>query len=176
MNFIGHCRLCQYTLFAEEDQITSGTDWRKLYPGEARRVHINNASLGVYAHCDEFGHKAFRLYEIKGKYNPDHQCDDRCKFAKGNECTCSCGGANHGRGHAAVMQAKLPETNPQLVSAAMTTKQEEFIKKLLEERILAEDGSDDERRAASYAKLPNLTKIEASAWIEKLLTKPKREG
>lgn len=27
-------------------------------------------------------------------------CDDRCMFAKGDECDCFCGGENHQQGHA----------------------------------------------------------------------------
>lgn len=35
-------------------------------------------------------------------YNPNgskHKCDSRCLNAKGGNCECSCGGANHGAGH-----------------------------------------------------------------------------
>lgn len=28
-----------------------------------------------------------------GRY---HKCDDRCTHAKGSECSCACGGKNHG--------------------------------------------------------------------------------
>lgn len=28
-----------------------------------------------------------------------HKCDARCLMAKGRNCECQCGGANHGRGH-----------------------------------------------------------------------------
>lgn len=28
-----------------------------------------------------------------GRYHP---CDDRCTHAKGNDCSCQCGGKNHG--------------------------------------------------------------------------------
>lgn len=34
--------------------------------------------------------------ELKGTFNPEHKCDDRCTHAKGHTCDCSCGGANHG--------------------------------------------------------------------------------
>jgi hypothetical protein len=33
---------------------------------------------------------------IKGMLRPESPCDDRCTFAKGNLCECSCGGKNHG--------------------------------------------------------------------------------
>jgi hypothetical protein len=28
----------------------------------------------------------------------EHECDSRCRNAKGGDCDCSCGGVNHGRG------------------------------------------------------------------------------
>jgi len=30
------------------------------------------------------------------KYPSLHSCDDRCRKAKGHNCECACGGANHG--------------------------------------------------------------------------------
>lgn len=39
---------------------------------------------------------------IEYKSNPSkHKCDDRCVHATGRvmKCECSCGGANHGKGH-----------------------------------------------------------------------------
>ena len=33
---------------------------------------------------------------IKGRFNADVPCDGRCTRAKGSDCECSCGGANHG--------------------------------------------------------------------------------
>jgi hypothetical protein len=34
---------------------------------------------------------------IKGILRPESPCDDRCVYAKGNLCECSCGGKNHGK-------------------------------------------------------------------------------
>ena len=36
---------------------------------------------------------------IRGRYSAVHACDARCIYAKGPNCECSCGGANHGVGH-----------------------------------------------------------------------------
>lgn len=36
---------------------------------------------------------------IRGRYNAATRCDARCIYAKGPDCECSCGGANHGAGH-----------------------------------------------------------------------------
>jgi hypothetical protein len=36
---------------------------------------------------------------IEYKSRPSlHQCDARCRYAKGHSCECSCGGKNHGAG------------------------------------------------------------------------------
>lgn len=37
-----------------------------------------------------------RLQRLKGKLNAEHLCDARCTNAKGSNCECECGGANHG--------------------------------------------------------------------------------
>jgi hypothetical protein len=37
---------------------------------------------------------------IRGTHNAARRCDDRCMYAKGPDCVCSCGGANHGKGYA----------------------------------------------------------------------------
>ena len=34
---------------------------------------------------------------LKAFTNPDHKCDARCEGARGPNCDCSCGGANHGK-------------------------------------------------------------------------------
>jgi hypothetical protein len=58
--------------------------------GQARASH--------WVNCPACG-KRPRLVKVKGVYNPDHPCDARCTSAKGSECSCSCGGANHGKDH-----------------------------------------------------------------------------
>lgn len=176
-HYIGHCPKCQYTLFADESQITNGTDWRKLYPGEARRVTKEQGGvIGVYAHCDQHGHKAFRLLEIKGTYNPNHKCNAQCRNAKRNECVCDCGGANHGRGYAATeVQARIPEAKPQLKpdhdwkTDPITANQLQTIGRMLDEREMT-----DEARATALERLPSLTKGQASAWFDKLKTLPRK--
>lgn len=37
---------------------------------------------------------------IRATLSAARRCDDRCMYAKGPDCVCSCGGANHGRGFA----------------------------------------------------------------------------
>ncbi len=41
----------------------------------------------------------FTLMPVFGVNAPDHKCDARCETAKGHNCECACGGANHGRAH-----------------------------------------------------------------------------
>jgi hypothetical protein len=62
-------------------------------------------NYGCFARCTN-NHKVFPCKLVKGTYSKDHACDSRCLNARGWSCTCSCGGANHGRGHVAtVVQA-----------------------------------------------------------------------
>lgn len=51
------------------------------------------------ARCPQCKSFPARFKPIKGVYNENHRCDDRCLYARGPECTCSCGGMNHGRGY-----------------------------------------------------------------------------
>lgn len=37
---------------------------------------------------------------INATHSAARRCDDRCMYAKGPDCVCSCGGKNHGRGYA----------------------------------------------------------------------------
>jgi hypothetical protein len=37
--------------------------------------------------------------EVKGTFSADHECGAKCLASKGPSCECSCGGANHGKGH-----------------------------------------------------------------------------
>lgn len=38
---------------------------------------------------------------VMGVMSEDHICGERCLASKGPNCECSCGGANHGKSHAA---------------------------------------------------------------------------
>jgi hypothetical protein len=94
---LGRCREegCTYTLFASRDQIKQAETFRDVTAGTGA-YRVNN---GTWARCDK-RHKVFPLKAVKGTFSPDHKCDTRCLNARGHDCTCSCGGANHGRGHA----------------------------------------------------------------------------
>ena len=105
----------------------------------------------------------FAVKRIKGTYSKDHKCDARCLNAKGHDCTCSCGGMNHGRGHvvtvtaAADVPAELPPT------PWASEKQINFIKSLMSQKL---DGDKLEQAEARLAK--GLTKKLASDWITRL--------
>lgn len=53
---------------------------------------------GLQVGCPSCGKYPW-LKRVQGEFNPDHKCDIRCTSAKGNVCSCACGGANHGRDH-----------------------------------------------------------------------------
>jgi hypothetical protein len=100
---LGRCKECDYALFATNDDVKSdqGVGFAAVKAGAGAFRVGNN---GIFARCTN-GHKVFMLRRIKGTYSPDHKCDARCLNAKGHNCTCSCGGANHGRGHAVKVTA-----------------------------------------------------------------------
>lgn len=169
--YLGRCKDCDFAIFATSEQIKQGESFKDVRANEPP-VRIPN--YGVYARCPQ-RHKAFMLRQIKGTYSKDHKCDSRCLNAKGHECTCSCGGVNHGRGYAVEIVAA--ETSSKPSSGLLTEKQANFIKRLLDERTIPEkDGrSGEQRREDALAKLESFTVRQASATIEWLLTLPKKE-
>ncbi len=45
--------------------------------------------------------RAITMQPVRGRLAPEHKCDARCEGARGHNCECSCGGANHGKAHSA---------------------------------------------------------------------------
>ena len=39
--------------------------------------------------------------DVKGTFNADRECNEKCMGSTGHVCECSCGGKNHGAAHAA---------------------------------------------------------------------------
>lgn len=157
---LGHCKDCDFALFATREQVLDVGDFREVKQvGTPYRVGNN----GFFARCTN-RHKVFVLKSIKGTYSKDHKCDARCLNARGHKCTCSCGGMNHGRRYAVeVVEAGAPQII-QANSDEATEKQIAFINKLIVEKL------DDERQDAAKTRLAKgLDKKLASAWIEKLL-------
>ena len=44
------------------------------------------------------------------------RCTDRCHYAKGPDCSCSCGGENHGKGRGFVIDFKKRPAKPAVQS------------------------------------------------------------
>lgn len=111
MNFLGRCEGdCDFVLFATPEDIRSIETFRDIKPGTAGRRPEGT----VFGRCPT-NHKVFRLKRVQGTYSAVHKCDSRCLNAKGHSCTCSCGGVNHGRGHAgAVVQARAAASSVHL--------------------------------------------------------------
>lgn len=106
-NYLGKCKECDYVIFATREDVQPAETFRDVLKGAGVFRVGNN---GFFARCQS-GHKVFPVKAIKGTYSEAHQCDSRCLNAKGWSCTCSCGGANHGRGHVAtvVKASELPK-------------------------------------------------------------------
>lgn len=102
--YLGRCRSCEWTIFAAAEDVLDAKDFGDVKAGRVYRV----PERGIFSRCNR-NHKVFPLKQIKGTYSEDHKCDSRCLNAKGNECTCSCGGANHGRGHAVTVHTASEE-------------------------------------------------------------------
>jgi hypothetical protein len=108
---LGRCKEkgCDYALFATDADVKPGESLRDVTAGTGV-YRVNN---GFVARCTS-GHKVFVLSRIKGTYSADHKCDSRCLNARGHACTCSCGGMNHGRGHAVAVVA-VEKREPQYI-------------------------------------------------------------
>lgn len=108
-NFLGKCKEkgCDYVIFATGADVQQAEKFNEVRAGAGVFKVGNN---GRFARCIN-GHKFFAVKLVKGTYSPDHKCDSRCLNAKGWSCTCSCGGANHGRGHVATI-VKAAELTP----------------------------------------------------------------
>ena len=173
--YLGRCKTCDYVLFSARENVQPAESFKDVKKDGAYAI----PNYGVFGRCGTFGHKAFMLKPIKGTFSKDHQCDSRCLNAKGNDCTCSCGGANHGKGHA----VEVREATGKIIKDDMATeKQEAFLRRLLDEREIPAGGhynlTGDERRLKALEKLDAhaLTKSQASNSIEWFLTLPKKES
>ena len=171
MPFLGRCKRCDYALFATASNVVEVKGFGEV-KGDGRAYRVGNE--GWFARCGN-GHPFFVLKRIKGTFSEVHECDARCLNAKGSECTCSCGGVNHGRGHAVSVTAA--STTSVDLSPPASFRQKDLIRELLEEREIPAKGEQtgDERRADAIAKLnaDEFSKRQATATIEWLKTLPK---
>lgn len=65
--------------------------WIQSCGGGKPTVYGGDTEMGICA-CG----KMMTFGALKAFLNPDHKCDARCTSARGHNCECSCGGANHG--------------------------------------------------------------------------------
>lgn len=88
---LGSCRTCGRTSSALATRIVSYTSLLNRMPHRSVRE--------IWPAAIECCGKPLSRTPVKGVRN-DTPCDDRCTEAKGHKCECSCGGKNHGAGHA----------------------------------------------------------------------------
>ncbi len=182
---LGRCKDCDFVLFIGDPSQAADVDGWSDVKADGRAYRVGNN--GFFSRCPN-RHKFFPLKAIKGTYSKDHKCDARCLNAKGHNCTCSCGGANHGRGYAVeVREAAAPVlVNPcaEVYERSMATdKQSRLIRALLGERDIPAiytaagecEMTPDDRRERAYELLAThqMTIKQASATITWLLTLPK---
>lgn len=188
---LGRCKEkgCKHAVFLADDSMAVHASTLNEVKADGRVYKVGNGSVGTIsflARCPD-RHKVFALKQIKGTYSKDHKCDARCLNAKGHECTCSCGGANHGRGYATevVEASATPVVTERYESDSFPSqKQISFIKSLLAERELPPTytsagecemtGEDRVERCIEMLDNGEMTKRQASKTIEWLLTLPRK--
>jgi hypothetical protein len=68
--------------------------WIQAIGGGKPTVYGGDTEFGI---CSVCGH-AMKYGILKAFLRPECPCDARCTNARGHNCECSCGGANHGSG------------------------------------------------------------------------------
>lgn len=112
VGFVGRCKGCKSGHRAEvketvrrweESRRTVGglegfpvTRRRYSYPENGRGYESPDAWTHVTVACG--CGRQVSLKRVQGVVN-DHVCNAKCMNSTGPSCECSCGGANHGRGH-----------------------------------------------------------------------------
>lgn len=76
---------------ADGQRIPAGV-WIQACGGGKPTVYGGDIENGVCTTCSRM--KTFGV--LKAYLRPEHKCDARCTGARGHNCECSCGGANHG--------------------------------------------------------------------------------
>ncbi len=111
MTVIYNCKRCktgkrvEYPLSGNYGNYRESSDGRKVFPG----IYVQACGGGkptIYGGDTESGlcptcHRAMKHGKLVAHLAPEHKCDARCTGARGPNCECSCGGANHGAGWAA---------------------------------------------------------------------------
>lgn len=160
MPVLGRCKDCEFTIFADESDCTPATDLKDV-KADGRVYRMSDG--GYLARCNN-RHRVFRLKRIKGTFSKDHQCDARCLNAKGSECTCSCGGVNHGRGHAVkVMNGSV---TPVDLTPSCSPKQAAFIRTLVAERQASETSKQETLRRLDAGEISRAKASEIIEWLK----------
>lgn len=73
--------------------------WPKTQPEPATSVrrHMSGNLVCACRGCA----KLMYVFPVHGKFSAKHECNAKCLSSHGFICECSCGGKNHGAGHAA---------------------------------------------------------------------------
>lgn len=84
--FIGRCAFkgCKYTVRRTYAEIQDQGGWN------GNRCSEHTPQGNPHANWP------LNWHSIQGIVNAEHICDSRCTNARGHNCECACGGANHG--------------------------------------------------------------------------------
>jgi len=104
---IGKCRACKqtsrrdYTLTrpVSVGSHANGGMYRRTINQAGRMLPNQWLPASEDGWCPSCGERAWSAQRIEGFKVDTVPCDSRCTEAKGHKCDCSCGGANHGKGH-----------------------------------------------------------------------------
>lgn len=102
LTWVGKCRPCNMGIAVQSD-----VEMRRVF-GQSRPFHPTTFEpLGDKRRvaCHRCGH-AVILKSVAGTYNPNRPCDPRCTNATGPDCSCACGGSNHGSAYVPRKRAK----------------------------------------------------------------------
>lgn len=94
--FTGRCRSCNRGVRG----VSSGQAYRLAKANPGRTGDVFEASVGnvfdvACVDCPTCG-KPARVHNVRAVLSVKHKCGARCLSSTGHDCTCSCGGANHG--------------------------------------------------------------------------------
>lgn len=97
---ISVCRKCK-SAHSIEVTITTERTYRSDRIGEvARRRSVALLDGSVAPAGRECCDRSWDYRSVDGRVNEKIKCNARCTHSKGFVCECSCGGKNHGAGHA----------------------------------------------------------------------------
>lgn len=94
----GRCYRCKRTVtrLLEERVLDAYDNYRHRRYVSRAPIDLADANrTASETACPDCG-ATVRLKRLEGTHKPEVPCDARCTNAKGPNCECSCGGANHG--------------------------------------------------------------------------------